>query len=75
MFQVALIVSYTYRFLYKNWIPIYAYIYIMYMIYDVDSNWQLDWMKESKMFGENELRAGLVSNVKTTTTTTTTTTM
>ena len=48
------------------------HIYIMYMIYEVDSNWQLDWMKESKMFGENELRAGLVTNVKTTTTTTTT---
>ena len=51
---------------------------MMYMIYDVDSNWQLDWMKESKMFGENELTAGLVTNVKqqqqqqpTTTTTTT----
>jgi len=40
------------------------HIYMMYMIYDVDSNWQLDWMKESKMFGENELTAGLVTNVK-----------
>ena len=56
------------------------HIYMMYMIYDVDSNWQLDWMRESKMFGENELTAGLVTNVKqqqqqqqqpTTTTTTT----